>query len=129
MKATSVCEMDEFEECPCICVLLLWGVGQISLGFGENPTKCFCPGGIWVLWLLTAEPGYAGAGPALAFKRLWRGRRSQSRTQISFLWKSNGEMPLMGDAACPGGCRPSVLGSHGDGSIPIWWQLLLPLAP
>lgn len=37
MKASPVCEMDEFEEFPSICVLLLWGVGQISLGFGENP--------------------------------------------------------------------------------------------
>lgn len=61
----------------------------------------------------TAEPGDAGVGPALAFSLWWKSRRSWSQPQISFLWKSNGKIPPMGDAACPRGAATVSWGAAG----------------
>lgn len=116
LKASSVCETDELEEFPCICLLLLWGLGQISLGYSETPQNVS----------VQEASGCVGSNhwtcPCL--QAVGERQKEPLSNQNLFLMKEQWGDAIDGATACPTG-GASVVCSCGDVSIPVWWQQLL----
>lgn len=120
--------MDEFEELPCICLLLLWDLDQISLGFSENPqnisvqeasgrsdSNCWT----WGCWCWTCH----------RLQTVAERQEEPILNQNLFVMKEQQGAAATSGCCLPWRCSHGVPGSCGDSSIPNRWQHLLPLVP
>lgn len=99
------------------CLLLLWGLGQISLGFSETPQSVS----------VQEASGCAGSDRWTCLRLQVVGERQKElmSNQNLFLTKEQWGDAIGGGSCLPHRCSPSVLDSRGDVSIPVWWQPLL----